>query len=529
MNRQSFIAGTSILIGASLVTRVLGFVYRIAITRLIGAEGIGLFQMVFPLLSLILTIATSGMRVAIAKLVAESVVTGDRRRIRRVLSIAGIVTGALSLLLSAVCALYGHELARRVFTDPRAYYPFMMLIPLIPIIAVSSVLRGYFQGLQIMSTPSAAAILETLVRIAGVWAIASLSLARGLEYAAAAVSAGMILGELAGCLYMFLVYWKRARVRSLSLPAAAGRPEPARATVRAMLGLALPVTFSGFIGSIAYAVEPILVTRSLLGTGLTASAATRLYGEYSGMAIPLLVFPTVFTYSLAVQLVPSVSEALAAGRSKLVARRLNQSFRVTAIVGFPMSLILLQFATPLCQLIYGQPQVGEILAIMAPCGFLLYLQGPLSGILQGINRAGTAMRNSLIGSGVKLAVIYLLASDPAIGVKGAAWALTAAVTLTTLLHTGSIHRLVGFYVNVADTAKIAAATAAAGLLMQGLWLALAARMHLAPVLFIVLFAGLVFYACLLLAMRAVTSRMLARIPAVGKTLARFVHSLPFAR
>lgn len=529
MQRQSFIAGTSILIGASLVTRVLGFVYRIAITRLIGAEGIGLFQMVFPVLTLLLTIVSAGMGVAISKLVAESLVRGDRRRIRRVLAIGFGTTGLLSAVTTALLLLFGHWIASRIFTDSRAFIPFITLIPIISIIALSSVLRGYFQGLQIMSTPSVASIIETLIRIVGIWIIASLSLAKGLEFAAAGISAGMIMGELAGLAYMYAVYRRKAHVNSLTLAPQTAAPEPWGATVRAVLQLAIPVTLSRFIGSIAYAAEPILVTRSLLTAGVTAGAATRLYGEYGGMAIPLLIFPTVFTWSLAVQLVPSVSEALASGRSRAVERRLSQSFRATALVGFPASLILLQFATPLCAAIFNQPKVGAILAVMAPAGFLLYLQAPLSGILQGVNRAGIAMRNSLIGAAVKLTMIYFLASQPQIGVMGVAYALTAAIVLTTLLHIGSIHRLIGFYVDIADTAKIALCTVVMGVYMWLAWHPLHSAMHLSLALLAVILSALLLYMLLLLVTRTVTSHNLTRVPFIGASLARIARAVPFAR
>ncbi|PWI58526.1 stage V sporulation protein B [Sulfoacidibacillus thermotolerans] len=530
MQRQSFIAGTSVLIGASLITRILGFIYRIALTRLIGAEGIGLFQMVFPLLTLILTIVTFGMGVSVSKLVAESVVTGNRERIRRILVTALSITLTLAIVLTVGMILFGHFFARYLFTDPRAYFPFITLTPIILIIAAASVLRGYFQGLQIMSTPSVAAIIETLVRIVAVWIIAFLSLAKGkgMEYAAASVSGGMILGELAGCLYMYLIYRRKIRISNLPLPPYTGEPEPFTRTLRAMFEIALPVTFSRFIGSIAFAVEPILVTRSLLMAGITTTLATRMYGEYSGMAIPLLVFPTVFTYSLAVQLVPSISEAIAAGQEKLVERRLYQSFRVTALVGFPTSLILLQYATPLCDAIFHHPHVAPLLAIMAPTGFLLYLQGPLSGILQGINKAGIAMRNSLIGAAIKLLIIYFLASKPAIGISGVAIAVAASVTLTTLLHINSVHRIIGFYVDALDTAKILAATAAMGLFTHLLWINLSA-VPLSTALTTAISSGLMVYLLLLVMSGTLTSHAFTRIPWIGKRLAHFIKYIPFSK
>ncbi len=535
MKRQSFIAGTSILIAASLITRLLGFVYRIALTRLIGPEGIGLFQMVFPILTLVLTIVTAGMGIAISKLVAESLVTGDRTRIRRVMRYSFFITSIMAVMFTWVMLRYGKTISLHMYTDKRAYYPLITLTPVIGIIAISSVLRGYFQGLQQMSVPSVASIIETLIRIIGVWIIAALSLKKGIEYAAAGVSAGMILGELAGCLYMYYAYRRYASVKKLDLPTPTAKPlantsdeRPAQ-TMRALLQIALPVTFSRLIGSIAFALEPILVMRALLTAGLTATASTELYGAYSGMAIPLLVFPTVFTYSLAVQLVPSISEAVASGRRGTVARRLTQSFRVTALIGFPTSLMLLQYATPLCTVIYAQPQVGHILAIMAPSGFLLYLQGPLSGILQGINRASTAMRNSLIGSGFKLLIIYMFASNPSVNINAVAWSLTIAVSLTTILHMISVHRAIGFYVDPRDTAKTLLCTVLMGVSMHMLWPIYQTVMSRSIALSALLFTGFFIYLILLLLTRTITANTLARLPGVGRPLSRVARLIPFSR
>lgn len=527
--RESFAKGAAVLIAASLVTRILGFIYRIFITRLIGAEGIGLFQMVFPLLTLALTIITAGMGVAVSKIVAEAQILGDRKRIIQVYRLAMGVTVSLATVVTFLLFAFGHKLATMIFPDPRAYIPFVTLIPVLTVIALSSVLRGYFQGLQAMTVPSIASIIETLLRIVAVWVIAALSLQKGLAFAAAGVSAGMIVGELSGLLYMYIVYRRRGGIKGLSLPTFQGQTEPWSSSMRALLELAIPVTLSRLLGSVAYAIEPILVTRSLHNIGYAAPLATQLYGEYSGMAIPLLLFPTVITYSLSIQLIPAIAEAVAKNQQKLVGRRLYQSFRLTALIGLPSSLILFQFATPLCQAVFHHGHVGALLAIMAPAGFLLYLQAPLSGVLQGINRAGIAMRNGLIGSGIKLVLIYFLIARPNIGVQGIAWAVTISVVITTLLHIASVHHHIGFYVDTLDTGKIIIATVIIGLYLHYLWPMTVTLMPMAQALFFTIGTALLLYLLLLLVMRSISAYSFARIPVIGQMLAKWLRALPFIR
>ncbi|UOF88591.1 stage V sporulation protein B [Fodinisporobacter ferrooxydans] len=527
MSKQSFLKGAFILVSASLITRVMGFVYKIALTRLIGAEGIGLFQMIFPLISLVLTVVTAGLPVAISKVVAEAMVAGDRRRIRRVIMSSFAIIGIFSILGSVLLVFLSPWITKTYLTDSRAYYSLIAIIPVIPIIGLSSILSGYFKGLQNMSPPAVASILETAVRIASVWVLAHYFRKFGLAYAAAAAAIGMVLGELMSLLYMWLYYLTRQRIQSLPM-GPANQLEPLRKTIKSILEVAIPVTCNRIIGTVAYAIEPMLISRSLQTAGFTTVMATTLYGQYSGMAIPLLVFPTVFTYSLAVTLVPSISEAIAEGKIRLVRRRLYQTFRITALIGFPTSVVLTVYATQLCTMVFHAPEVGPILTIMAPVGFLLYLQSPLYGILQGLNRAGLAMVNGLVGSAAKLLIIYFLASQPKYGILGVAWALVADVAITTGLNFFSVNKMIGFEIDPFDTAKIILATILMATVMKQITGDSSIDVPNHTVIFSI-FIGFSSYFFLLLMFGVITRNMLRKIPRIGHFLVGISRFVPFSK
>lgn len=526
MARHSFFHGAFVLIAAALVTRVLGFVYRIFLTRLIGASGMGLFQLVFPLLSLVLTFVTAGLPVAISKLVAEALVQRDRVRVQRILRVSTVVILSMAVLFTVLMWVFRSFIRNHWLTDSRAYPAYLAMIPIVAVIAISSIYRGYFQGLQDMAPLAWASILETIVRIGSVWIMSAYFIRYSLPYAAAAAMVGMVVGELAGLLLLVVSYRQRGRLSVILADAPSRSLETARQTLRALVQIAAPVTLSRLIGSVIYAIEPVLVTRSLLIAGVTTQMATSQYGKFGGMAIPLLVFPTVFTGSLAVNLVPSVSEAIAGSERHRVRMRLAQSWRATAMVGFPTSVVLTLFAEPLSRVIFREPTVGPILAVMAPAGFLLYLQGPLAGILQGLNRAGVAMRNSIIGGVVRLALYYVLASQPRLGILGVAWAVTISICLTTALHFLSVYKSVGFDILADDTAKIAVSALVSLILMDVL------SPHPATLaagqLLVVILAGFLVYSTLLCSFRVITSQTMLRIPKVGPLLAQLVAAMPFA-
>ncbi len=526
VTRYSFAHGAFVLIAAQLVTRIMGFVYRIFLTRMIGAAGMGLFQIVFPLLSLVLTIVTAGLPIAISKLVAEAIAKEDTIRVKRIMR----VSTAVIIVMAIVCTILMWVLREFVrvhwLTDSRAYPSYIAMIPVVGIISISSIYRGYFRGLQDMAPTAWAQIIESFVRILSIWVLAAYFIRYSLAYAAAAAMMGMVLGEFAGLVYLIIQQKTRAKLSVLIPNPPARSFETTSQTLRSIGEIAVPVTLSNLIGSLIYAFEPVLVSRSLLLAGIATPAATMLYGEYSGMAIPLLVFPTVFTGALATSLVPSVSEAAAAAMRRLVRIRFMQSVSATAVVGFPTTVALTLFAEPLCRLTFHQPSAGPILASMAPVGFLLYLQGPLVGILQGLNRASAAMRNQIIGGVIRLGLIYIMASKPHLGILGVAYALSVTVALVTCLHAFTVIRQIGFAMNITSMLK----TMTASLLMLAYMQIITQHQHLiqAGTLMGALFSGFILYFALLCMFRVVTSQNVKRVPKVGRVLSRLVSWLPFA-
>src|SRR5690606_24829366 len=185
-----------------------------------------------------------------------------------------------------------------------------------------------------------------------------------------------------------------------------------RQTFRELIKISIPVTVSRAVGSFAYAIEPIVVAQSLAIAGIATATSTALYGQLEGMAIPLVFFPSFITYALSISLVPAISEAAAQNQHLLVEHRFTQAIRLSCIIGAPSAVLIYVLAEPLATLLYHQPEVAHLMRLMAPFGLFLYIQGPLASILQGLDHAQTAMRNSIIGAFIKTILICFLASNP---------------------------------------------------------------------------------------------------------------------
>ncbi|MBS4217034.1 stage V sporulation protein B [Bacillus sp. FJAT-49711] len=456
-----FLRGTIILMAAGLITRLLGFINRIVIARMIGAEGVGLFMMSFPTLILVITITQMGLPVAISKAVAEAEARGDRKKIKKILAVSLAVTGSLSLIFTPGLILAAPFLSQALFTDERTYYPLVAIAPIIPIVAISSVIRGYFQGKQNMKPAAISQVIEQIVRIALIAMFAKRFLPLGIEYAAAAAMVASVLGELASLGYLFLMFKvkKKFPVRKNFFKSvkASGK------TLKELMEVALPATGSRMIGSLAWFFEPIVVSHSLLIAGIAAGVATKQYGLLTGYALPLLMLPSFITHSLSTSLVPAISEANTFRNNKLVEHRLQQALRFALLTGGLAVVVLYVFAKPLMTLMYGTPTGFEFIRLMAPFFIFHYYQGPLQAILQALDLASAAMINSLIGAVLKIVVIFVLASQPQFGINGAALGIAAGTVLVTMLHFATVLKKIQFTIYLLDYVKFIVATVLAGI------------------------------------------------------------------
>ncbi|MDF2659274.1 MAG: hypothetical protein K0Q94_2065 [Paenibacillus sp.] len=517
MRKQSFIKGTMILLAAGIVNRILGFVPRITLPRIIGAEGVGLYQLGYPFMIVIITIISSGVPLAVAKLVAEAESEGNERKIRSILRVSLAITCGLAVFFTLFCLWAAPWITSRLLTDPRVYHTFMSMCPILPIVALSAVYRGYFQGRQNMIPTALSQVVETLVRIAAMLTLAYLFLPYGVEWAAAGAMIGVVIGELFGMLVLLISF---SRDKTRKQPGAAksvsdGGGPSGEFRLGKLFSIAVPVTASRLVGSTSYLLESILIAQSLAVAGVATAVATAQYGVLQGMVIPILLMPGALTYSLSVSLIPSLSEAAARGDMKTIHKRLHQSLRLALVTGAPFAVLMYVLAEPLCYYLYNNAEVGKMLKMMAPVAMFLYFQSPLQATLQALDRPGSALTNTLIGAVVKLALIGYLASRPQWGILGAVVAINANIALVTLLHWHSVTRMLKFRMKGADYWKTGLAAAVMGticyFIMNEAWYDDPLVRFIAASV-----AGVVIYLISIVALKLVDRSDFSRIPWIGK-------------
>lgn len=418
--KKRFFKGAVILTVAGLVVKAIGAVNRIVMSRLLGGEGIGLYQMAYPVYQAAISVATAGIPIAISIMVAERLAHGDYRGVRRVFWLAFTVTALLGLGCSAgLYTLAGWLTEVGIVRDSRAYWSIAALSPAIFFVAALSAYRGLFQGLQDMRPTAVSQVIEQGIRVAVMLAMVVLLLPYGLEYGAAGASFGAVPGAIAAVGYLSFLTYKKLR----RLPSGQKCSDLPTATVLARLvKLAVPVSLANLMLPITANIDLLVVPVRLEDAGYDVHIATELYGYLTGMAASLISLPTILTASLAASIVPAIAEGLAKQRFDKVHSEAREVFRLTAVAMMPCAAGLYFLAYPIASLLYGTAGAGQCIEILSLGVVVLGFGQVSTGILQGMGHTVLPFINMLAAALAKFAVGWYLTALPQWGISGAAWA-----------------------------------------------------------------------------------------------------------
>lgn len=429
MGKKTLIAGTLILTVASLITRLLGFVFRVYMSNIMGAEGMGLYQLLFPIYMLLWAASSAGISLAVSKLVAEYTARHEHSNGIFILKVALLIALPISFMLSIGLYLLAPYIATYYIHEPVTTLSLKILASCIPFMCTACCIRGYFQGRQEMSISALAQIGEQAMRMATIYLLAGLFIPKGIAYACALGVLGMCIGEV----FSFLLSWAFFRVKKNKLKSQLRRRTlDYHTTFNLLLTLAIPITANRFLTSALQSLENILIPIQLQKFGLSSSAALGLYGEFSGMALPLLFFPSMVTMSLSTVLVPTISEAVATNNRLTLQRTMSKAIQFSALIGIGATALFLSFSNEIAMACYGLENVGKILQLLAVICPFLYLQNILTGAMNGLGMQKQTFKTNIIGSLICISTILTVV--PIKGILGFVLAmLLQSGTVTILL------------------------------------------------------------------------------------------------
>lgn len=521
MSNNKILKGTAVLGIAGVIVKVLGALFKVPLTALIGTEGLAYYGYAYPLYSLFLVIATAGIPVAISRLVSERVAINDYIGAQRVFNTSRWLLLFIGVGSFVLCYFGAGFMAEHVYKDPGALAPIKAIAPALIFVPIMSSYRGYFQGRQNMNPTAISQFFEQIVRVAVGLVFAYILLDKGLDVAAAGATFGASMGAVGGLLIIMVIYQfnKKAINFHVAHSSKSGRHESSAAIVKKILLIAIPITIGASILPIINFADSAIVTRRLLDGGFTAAEARELWGQLSGYCYTMIGLPQVITQGISVAMVPAVAAAYKLNNQKELKDNISMGMRISMIIGMPCAMGMMALAAPILTFIFASEQESALsaaptLQIMCLTVVLMSLVQTTNGILQGIDRQSLPVKNLAIGAVGKVVFTYILVAIPFLNIKGAAIGsvivyLTAFVLnmkdLSRYTHVKLDYRLVFVKPIVSAVAMGACAFASYKLLFM-----LLHRNSIAMLVSIMV--GVVVYAVLVLATKTITKEEIGMLP-----------------
>ena len=431
--KQNYVKGAFILIFANLIVKVIGALFKIPMQHFLGINVMSSFNQAYQLFAMLLTVSTTGLPVAISRIVAASNVKNNRREVEKIYSVSMKLLLVIGIVGAIILAAFSKVIAN-FLAVPELFTCIIAISPALFFICIISSFRGYFQGLQNMIPTALSQTIEALSKLilglaAGIWAK---SQGFSNENIAACVLLAISVGMVFSFLYLFMAkcYGKAQRMDEISpdMPV-----RSSKSILKELVSIAIPITLSASIMYITSLIDASLVIKRLIDIGHTKDIAQNIYGTYSSMVLVLYNLPPNFVNPFAISIIPQISANLAKGLIEESKKVMDTTLRICSTIILPCAIGMGALAKPIISLLFKNEEVmtdiggnvvmafdlaGQLLTLLAPSILFVSLIYVSSAILQATGNEKLSIISALSGVTVKLVSSYILLGIPSIGIYG---------------------------------------------------------------------------------------------------------------
>lgn len=442
MRKQSLLKASLVLGIAGIVARFLGLFFRWPLIMLIGDEGVGYYQMSYPLYMFFVAIA-SGVPVAISKMISERKIRGDIKGIFEIVKESTILMMFLGIGTSLFLFIFAKPIISFLKWDNKSYYSLIGISFAPFIISIMTIYRGFFQGLQNMTPSGVSQILEQIGRVVIGVGLAYILLPKGIEYAAGGAAFGAAAGGIIGVIYLYKKYKSVKKVmwnKKIHIN---------KDILTEILKIALPISIGATVGTIMSLIDSVLVPRKLLEAGLNSEQATILYAQLTGKANVIANIPLTLSMALGTSLIPIIAENYITRNRRELNEKIQLSLKLSLIIAFPCALGLYFLSDPIMKLIFPGMSEGAIILkyVSLTIPFIILTQTTTS-IMQGVGHYIRPIINLFIGCLIKIILTYLLVSIKEINIYGAIIGSISAYLVSTILNIASLKKKIKISINI---------------------------------------------------------------------------------
>lgn len=490
MSRRSILTGALILTGVSVLTRIIGMVFRVYLSNRIGAEGMGVYQLIISLYALATNFATSGINVAVSRLTAQEMAKGGHANAKRVLRRSLGLALALSLTAAAALTLLARPLGTHVLKDLRTIVPLWILAPSLPFLAMSSCYRGWMVAARKAGQAGFSQLLEQAVRIGvTMWAIGMVNISN-VTMSCTMVVLGMTVGEIVCWIYMAAAVWRDKT--------ASGKKADIKGVLPQILRIAVPVATGSYVRSGLRFFENVLTLDGLKRYGGSSGTAT--YGVVKGMVVPLLTFPLSLLSAFVLTLMPEVSRMRTAGNTRMMERTISKVLHYTALAGVLIVVVFFTFGNELGRAVYHNGEAGRMMRMMAFLCPVMTVEVVSVGILQALDQQVQSLAYDVLDSLIRIAMVWLFVPgygvNAFLGMMVVSNLFTSGMNLQRLLRVTKLPFDFKEWILIPSLAALAAVQAAKLIFQKlfftgaGLWSGLSGGILLATAIYVLVLVGI---------------------------------------
>lgn len=428
MSKKRFIWGTLVLTCTGLLSRLMGFFYRIFLSRSIGAQGLGIYQLAVPVQGIVMALTASGIQSAISRLCASCIAVGKEKKSREFLVLGTAVSFILSALVSYLLYKNAAFFSIEILKEERTLPLIQLLCFSFPLSAIHTCVNSYYFARKHTEFPSAVQLLEQSVRVGGCYILYLIFLSEQKEITPVIAAGGTLASEVAASLASLVaVTIHFQKTKATIFPIASPFSD-----LKELGQLALPLSLNRLLLTILSGIETILIPQMLLSFGHSSREALSIYGVFTGMTLPLLLFPSTIIHSASVLLLPSVAELQALGYQKRIRYVINLVSRYCLLLGTACTCLFFFFGKVMGLFLFGSEMAGTFIRTMSFFCPFLYLNIAFSSILGGLGRPGLCLLHSLIS--IFIRICFVVFAIPVMGIRGYLYGILLSELILTLLH-----------------------------------------------------------------------------------------------
>lgn len=431
VKRRKLLINTFIL---TLSTVTLGFIntgFRVYLSNNIGAEGMGIYQLIMSIHIMTATFAISGIRVTTTRLIAEELGKNNKNNIKKIMSKSFIYSLFFSCFTSIFLYKYAEFISIKILSDYRATIPLKILALSLPFIGITACFHGYFYGMRRIVKSIASDILEVSTCMIIIVGFLGICLPKGLDYTCLLVTISITISNALSAIFSYILYLfekKSDFTRTTS--------KNQNYTLISISKIAFPIACSAYIQTGLKTLEDVLIPNSLRKFGSSTSSSLSIFGMIKGMVLPILYFPSIFLSSFSTLIIPEISEAKSLNQNRRVNSIIERVFKFTLLIAIFSSGLFIIYYKEMGLVLYNNIEIGIMMRILAPLIPFMYLDRVVDGSLNALDQQLSTLRYNLIDMGCRIFLICFLI--PKKGIVGFIIVLFAGTLINSLL---SINRL----------------------------------------------------------------------------------------